>query len=661
MAAACALIGATTCPASRGAAVEPFVNSVGLKLVPIAAGSFIMGAERGEFDERPIHDVTLTRPFYLAATPVTNAQYELFDPEHRRYRGRHGLARDDDEAVLFVSWRDATAYCRWLSEREGKPYRLPTEAEWEYACRAETTTRYWTGPDLPAEYRRAQEFDWFPRPVSLHVGETPANPWGLHDVHGLVEEWCLDGYGPYEPGPATDPVGRDSEMRVTRGGSHNSELEFLRSANRGGALPDDRSWLIGFRVAQADSPTTQPLPAAPVGRWGQEVRQETVVWPEPSDRPLWQAPRSFVHIAPDADGPLYARHNHCPAITWCPNGDLLAAWFSCRTERGREMTIAASRLRWGASEWDAADEFFKAPDRNMTGTALWHDGAGRILHFNGIEAGHGWATLALALRTSADNGATWQTRYIDAEHQPHNQVIANLVRTRAGRLILACDAVYGGNGGTAIHLSDDDGATWRDPSHGKPPPKFVAGGKGAWIAGIHGALVELADGSYLAYGRGDSIDGHMPLSRSTDGGETWTYEASDWPAISGGQRLVLRRLNEGPLLFCSFTDASGVKEPRGLAVVDAAGCERRVYGLFAALSFDDGKTWPVVKGLTPGAGSGPLNGGAWTGEFQPDATHAEPRGYLACTQTPDGAINLVSSALHYRFNLAWLRQPMAAQ
>lgn len=641
--------------------LQPFVNSLGLTMVPLAPGEYRRGSDRGEWDEAPTHLVTLTQPFYLAATPVTNAQYEAFDPSHRALRGCHGLSRDDDEAVLFVTWWQAVAFCEWLAHEEGREYRLPTEAEWEYACRAGTMTRFSTGPELPPEYHRAQAFDWYPQPVPLVVGQQPPNPWGLHDMHGLVEEWCLDGYGPYPSDAVVDPVGDPAELRVTRGGSHNTELDYLRSANRGAAYPDDAHWLLGFRLALGPAPATPPARQAPPPRWAHAVSTAPVTWPEPSDRPLWQPPRRYVLIDEGADGPLFGQHNHCPAITWCANGDLLACWFTCRTECGREMNIAASRLRWGANEWEPADVFLAVADRNMTGSALFHHPDGSLWHFNGLEAGHGWAQLALIARVSQDHGVTWTSRFIDRRHRPHNQVIANVVQTSTGRLLLCCDAVWSGNGGTAVHLSDDGGQSWRDPSEGQPPPRFAARAKGSWIAGIHGALAELADGSLLAYGRGDSIDERMPASRSTDGGETWTYEASPWPPLSGGQRLVLLRLAEGPLLFCSFTDPSGAREPVGLPTIDAAGQPRTIHGLFAAVSYDDGQTWPVIRSLTPGAGSGELDGGAWTGIFQPSATQAEPRGYLACTQSPDGIIHLVSSALYYHFNLAWLEQPMPAE
>ena len=192
------------------------VNSAGIRMVPVQPGVFTMGSDTGDWDELPKHDVTIGHPFSIGATEVTNAQYERFDPEHRELRGKLGFSQDDDEAVVFVSWHEAVAFCRWLSEKEGKPYRLPTEAEWEYACRAGTTTPYSTGETLPDAFHKNARECWFPGTtktgdvVPLHVAKTPANPWGLYDMHGNVEEWCADWYGPYVAEPQTDPVGRVS-------------------------------------------------------------------------------------------------------------------------------------------------------------------------------------------------------------------------------------------------------------------------------------------------------------------------------------------------------------------------------------------------------------------------------------------------------------------
>jgi len=127
--------------AGQTADTERFTNSLGMEFVQIAPGSFAMGqAEGGDWDEVPVHDVTISNAFYMSVTEVTNSQFEAFDPGHQELRGKQGFSRGDDEAVVFVSWEEAAAFCAWLSEKEGKPYRLPTEAEWEYACRAETTT-----------------------------------------------------------------------------------------------------------------------------------------------------------------------------------------------------------------------------------------------------------------------------------------------------------------------------------------------------------------------------------------------------------------------------------------------------------------------------------------------------------------------------------------
>ena len=649
-----------------------FTNSLGMQMARIEPGAFVMGSNDGESDEQPVHRVTITQPFFIGAVEVNNAQYEEFAPEHKALRAKRGISKEDGEAVVFVSWNDAARFCQWLSEKEGKPYRLPTEAEWEYACRAGTTTAYHTGEALPAEFQRENFAKisgdrWAPRPVNLAVGQMPANAWGLHEMHGNVEEWCWDWYGPYEPDPQIDPVGRASgDMKVSRGGSHNTEFFYLRSANRQGSLPDDKNWLIGFRVLMGELPKTQPLPPPPPEAWGRDVKQIKFDWPARvyHEKPFFADPVPFVIIPPKSNGPVYEDHNHCPSITWCDNGDLLAAWFSTSWksggEAGRCLSVVASRRRAGSNYWETASGFFLAPDRNLTGTALFNDGKGTLYHFNGLGAAGGWADLAFVLRTSHDNGATWSPpRLIDPEHRLRNQVISGTLMTKEGFIVQPCDATFAGDGGTAIHLSRDRGQTWIDPGAGTAKAKFTRGGTGGTIAGIHAGVVELGDGRLMAFGRGDTIQEKMPVSYASDLGQTWTYDASPWPPISGGQRLVLMRLREGPLLFVSFTDGDNdLKKCKGMGFMDAAGKESTGYGMFAALSFDDGATWPVRKLLTPPK-PGEYKTRGHVSKFTADAAHAEPRGYLAATQSPDGVVQLVSSGLHYRFNLAWLKSPAA--
>ena len=405
---------------------------------------------------------------------MTNAQYEEFQSTHSELRGKLDFSQDDDEAVVFVDWHDATHFCEWLSEKEGLPYRLPTEAEWEYVCRAGTTTHFHTGDTLPPEFHKNIGESWYPdagrsrgaeEVVPLHVGKTTPNAWGVYDMHGNVEEWCQDWYGPYESDPQTDPIGRESGLyRVTRGGSHSTLLCYLRSANRMGAVPEDKHWYLGFRVVCGKMPeTSTPLPAPKVALWGRNVKQKAASTTAP-DTPSFAEPIPFVRIPDDSNGPLFSRHNHVPAIVECPNGDMFAAWYSCVTERGRELTVAASRLRFGEAEWEPAEPFWGPPDRNNHATSLWRNENGRIYHFNGLSAAATWGPLALVMRYSDDNGATWsKPRFISPEHRLRHMPIASVFRRQDGSILLACDAVSGGNGGTAVWISEDDGEMWFDP------------------------------------------------------------------------------------------------------------------------------------------------------------------------------------------------------
>ncbi len=649
---------------------KTFTNSIGMTLVRIDPGTFSMGtpeeplpdslthpkeangADRiyvpktGDFDEHPIHQVTLTKPFFMGTTEVTNQQYEEFDPLHAYLRGKYGFSIDQDEAVVFVSWDEATAFCEWLSKKEGLPYRLPTEAEWEYACRAGTSSPFSSGDTLPEGCVKNPDNSWYPEPtrsrgreevVPLHVGKTPVNPWGLYDMHGNVEEWCRDWYGPYSSDSISNPAGPENgDFKVTRGGSHGTVAYYLRSSNRMGTLPGDKTFMIGFRVVIGpvpDSPPSQPWPL-PISQ--QEVRLEipagVTKGPDPNT-PYFKGPRKYVHIPAGSEGPLFSRHNHDPGIAECPNGDLLAIWYSTFTERGRELGLAASRLRYGAEEWESASPFWDAPDRNDHAPALWNDGKGRLYFFVGLSNAATWGPLAIVMRTSDDSGASWSKGLpVIPEHVGRHQPVESVIQTRDGAIILPCDSYPGGLGGTALQLSDDNGQTWTDP--------------GGSIRGIHGGVVQLKDGRLMGLGRGQALEGKMPKSLSSDMGKTWTYEPSIFPPIGGGQRLVLLRLKEGPLFFASFSG-----DP--LLVTDASGNQRPVTGLFGAVSYDEGVTWPRIRLISddgPGREVEAMDGHPFT----LSASTAEPNGYLSVCQGLDGVIHLISSQQHYAFNLKWL-------
>ena len=219
------------------------------RMVDIPAGTFWMGTDHPpmeDWDEAPRREVKVDA-FRMSATEITNAQYEAFDPTHQR--GFQGFSTGDDEAVIMVSWDDAMAYCRWLSEQTGKHYRLPTEEEWEYACRAGTTTAYNTGDTFPESQWKVQNNTRDKEHVSLQVAQFEPNAWGLYDMHGNVEEWCADDY-------LKSPVFlglwmEDSRYANVRGGSHNTPVRYLRSANRSAAPPEDRTVLRGFRIVES--------------------------------------------------------------------------------------------------------------------------------------------------------------------------------------------------------------------------------------------------------------------------------------------------------------------------------------------------------------------------------------------------------------------------
>ncbi len=659
-------------------AAEPntLVNSIGMKMVPIPAGSFVMGQDGpaadyrmtkhpekfndADWDERPAHKVNISAPFRIGSTEVTLAQYRQFEPGYRVGKG------EDDSAVTGISWQEAVSFCEWLSAKEKRTYRLPTEAEWEYACRAGTTTIFNTGDALPAGFQkwfggagfRERYFPDGKMPpdyrveagkVSLRVAQTPANAWGLFDMHGNVSEWCLDWYGPYEATEQTDPLGRSAgDFRVFRGGSHSCFTRLLRSANRSAWLPESAHETIGFRVVLGEMPKGKTLPPAPAPLNAQNVQQGAVrIEPVADNVPFFSGPKPFVKIPPDSVGPLFSAHNHSPAITECPNGDLLAVWYSCVDEAGAELCNIASRLRHGATEWEPASPFWDGADVNDHAPKIWWDGDRTIYHFaRGLSEN--------IIRTSTDNGATWSKARI---LQPPGEFGNQLLRTREGFLILTHDSRQ-----VSLVISRDHGQTWSFNDVNQRASDFRAGGTGFRYPGIHAPIVQLADGRLMVISRNDKPEDQQkfgnktPISYTSDFGQTWTYEASEFPAISSVQRQVLIRLHEGPLLLCSYTDQRRDWDKRvGLPFKAADGSEFTGYGLFAAVSFDDGKTWPVRKLMTPGDPPQELPS-IDRNIFTLSSTMAEFAGYLAACQTRDDRIQLISSKNHYVFNLAWLKE-----
>jgi formylglycine-generating enzyme required for sulfatase activity len=253
-------------PTVSGEPPKEITNSIGMKMVLIPAGKFLMGWPKSEEDfssfiNAPRHRVRITRPFYVGATQVTQGQYRAVigqSPSYFKGLFRKGL---DDRPVERVSWHDAIAFCDKLNELEkeqleGATYRLPTEAEWEYACRAGSTTRYSFGDDEA----RLGDHAWFrgnSGNKSHPVGQKRSNAWGLYDMHGNVLEWCWDAYDPayYRKSPAVDPLGpSQADYRVVRGGGCLNYPVVCRSAYRLWDTPEKRYCDLGFRVARTLPP-----------------------------------------------------------------------------------------------------------------------------------------------------------------------------------------------------------------------------------------------------------------------------------------------------------------------------------------------------------------------------------------------------------------------
>lgn len=320
-----ALTGAPALAAAPPAVVE---NSLGMTFVPVPAGTFQMGSDETPqalaaayphyppdryaqlSDEAPVHTVRITRPFYLARTEVTVGQFRRFieasgyvpeseadgtggygynaayDPEtsasgdafegrDRRYSWRNpGFAQDDDHPVVNISWNDAMALAQWLTRTEGRVYRLPTEAEWEYACRAGARTRYQNGDDPAGMPDVGNGFDadaaplwptWQVYASSRRDGNTftapvaryAPNAFGLYDMHGNAWEWVSDWYGEdyYAKSPTDDPQGpATGNVRVRRGGSWHTWALYTRASYRNWNTQETRYPLVGMRLVREADP-----------------------------------------------------------------------------------------------------------------------------------------------------------------------------------------------------------------------------------------------------------------------------------------------------------------------------------------------------------------------------------------------------------------------
>ncbi|MGO9259165.1 MAG: SUMF1/EgtB/PvdO family nonheme iron enzyme [Bryobacteraceae bacterium] len=605
-------------------------NSIGIAMVRIAPGSFEMGVDStplpksliagangviydrtsadGDYDESPVHKVTIAHAFWMSVTEVTAGQFREFRPG---YTGNPYYA----PYTNGVSWNDAVAFCKWLSEKERKPYRLPTEAEWEFAARAGTHTPFSSGAAPPAP-------------------ET-ANRWGLKNMHTGVAEWVLDWHGLYPRDPQTDPVGPaggiakvvrggglDYKESKTDGGKHlPAELPYYaRSANRAGVAPGFSSpgSPIGFRIVQAEMPATAPL-AYQKPFFQLAVKQDSPdlrIGPDPS-KPYYHTRPLF----PNLGGhdmrtvgwkigfvPGLGVEYHNSAVQVCNNGDLIAAYYNTpKYEDDPDQTIMTMRLRYGAEDWDMPEPWPDFPDAADAAPVFWNDG-GKMWFFFGSPRLAGGPPFQFM--TSADNGATWSAiefpklEGVVGKFTP--QPINSVVRSQDGTIYLPVDAA----GSTSVlFASKDNGKTWYD-----------TGGR---TAGRHTTLVLGKDGSLIGYGGKNSvIDGFMPKVISRDGGKTYEKSKTAFRPLGSGQRpSILRLASERLFLVADLFDKKKLGSNGAGALV--------------ALSDDDGATWTTRQ-----------------------LPNIVTVGYTTATEAPNGVIHIVTSKneppVHIELNETWV-------
>jgi formylglycine-generating enzyme required for sulfatase activity len=619
-------------------------NSLGMKLVRIEPGTFTMGMDSaplpaellevlpkvmsrrpasGDYDESPAHQVTITRPFWIGETEVTLEQFRRFRPDYQ------GEAEYSPYAA-GLSWYDAVAFCEWLSKKERTKYRLPTEAEWEYTCRAGAKTPFSSGMTRPAP-------------------ET-ANAWGVKNMHTGVLEWCLDWHGLYPASAQVDPVGPAYGIaKVVRGGGLDyrrvsgsgpqavrlpmQAAYFARSSNRAAVAPAFGSSVaiegahpIGFRVVRAPIPKTAPLAYEPP-LWQLGVTQTAVGVTQGPDPKL---PRYCMRpLFPNLSGksmrevgwkiglpPGLGTKYHNSAVQACPNGDLLAAYYdSPAEENDPDQNVLSLRLRYGSDEWDMPSPWPDFPDAAGAAPVFWNDQGKMWLFWGSPRLWHGYP---FQFMTSTDSGATWSAvefpRFENRIGPFTPQPINSVVRGTDGTIYLPVD---GKGGNTVLFASSNNGKTW-----------FDTGGR---TGGRHTTFVLGKDGSLIGFGgKNTNIDGFMPKSVSRDGGRTYEVTRTDFPPLNSGQRPSLIRLQSGRLFYAADLLPSK-PGPRN-------------QGAFVALSEDDGKTWRT-RVLTPGRIDG-------------NAVRVTTVGYVTACQSPNGVIHLVTSHnqpdIQIELNEAWV-------
>lgn len=526
-----------------------------------------------------------------------------------------------------VSWYEAVASCDWLGKNKNKHYRLPTEAEWEYAA--------------PAGVMKV-----------LASGDASsggaANQWGVRNMHSDAIEWTLAWHGPYSPEPLVDPRGPASEFaRVVRGGGimgpngngANGLVPYeRRPANRASTAPALAGMHpIGTKVVEGQLPKTASAPVEVV--FPQEFVKpdnKKSAFPPDSHKP-WFQQRDLLPILPEdmktgvigAAGLDQAIHGYTrPAgVTVAPDGDVLWIAFaasSSTTENLVNPGFVAGRQCSGSDAWDfpaLRSDFAEVGEQSAL---LWNDG-GIIRLFGG---GIGQLNVPFRMQLSRDNRATCSTvefpnlRGALGAYSP--QPITNAFRMPDGKMYAAMDGARDAAGRESRSWEgSDSGITWSDPC--------------GHTAERHTAFVVLRDGSIIGLGgknENSDIDRHTPQAISPGRGRTWTASKTVLPALSSRQRPAVVRPASGGLFFTgNFKNRAG-KQPKGMKK-----------GAYVALSDDEGRTWEVKKPL------GTLAHEAWAMRKRPlwnEGRHGGGTlGHAVAAKVPNATIRLENGDLEH--------------
>lgn len=583
-----------------------------IEMVKVAAVSFKMGG--GDIQNRPdalpVHNVTISNDFLIAKEPI---KYELFAEFYKDKYGKDVDAENYLGFVIGVSWYEADQFCAWLSARTGLPYRLPTEAEWEYCARNSKKL----GID---------------RMCSLNI-----------------REWCFDWYDGYAVQDQIDPAGPDSGLfKVVRGGFLDNPIRYnnyhLEVWTRASLPPsychysedihnDFGRHNIGFRIVQGEPAKTngkafmiplslnvkQNIPKSQITS-DEPYFRKRYLFPNPPDNATSEAINAF------GLNPLLRHHNHSPGFDVAPNGDLIVSIYSSYHEYDPEVGLMGARLKYGADEWEMPDIWCNPVGVNDHAPLIFTDHDNTIYHF------WGWPqldnTFPFQYIYSKDNGATWSEvqfpKFVEKAERVTSQPINTVVHAQDGYYYVACDVQ--GKSASVLWRSKDL-VNWEVP-------------KGQ-TAGRHSTIVELKDGRLLAVGgKNSSIDGYMPQAISADRGDSWQVSKTPFPAMTSGQRPCIIRLKSGRLLYCGDFQTKMGRRP--------AGFTDDQWGSFVAYSEDEGESWKIKKlwGTQHKKQDATLLGGSHT------------LGYSVCRQSQDGLIHIITSnnrpCLHLCFNEAWL-------